>query len=262
MTFLLKKAGDKAVEVALNKATYMLECGTDLFVTNINNKIEDILEDTESNNKYKQKAAQIAKRVLPKDDCKDLVAVKFNTSLKEKNENKFSLENLQKKILAEIQEMNDIIQTTNLKQSNYFLCDAFTSLCDGDIESFKEEINKAHDCAVAALMEIKKHPNHLLAVYSILIFCRFCKYSQYGNNIIKGLKRIKITLNEHMMKDKVLNENLKAVTNAYWWTDHQREYLKNVVLFGVATRKFVRTCITFAKHNNCIQFNVYDEKKK
>eukprot|EP01084_Bolivina_argentea_P034264 63404_1 len=105
---------------------------------------------------------------------------------------------------------------------------------------------------MGAITNIKTNPNNLLGAYSIKLFCGFCIFSNYGNNILLGLQNINDTLNElnnHTFLDKTL---YNIVSSNIFWKYYQREFVTNVVKFSVSVRLFVKTIIDYSNYNHNI----------
>ena len=98
--------------------------------------------------------------------------------------------------VKQIQHLSTIFESADFSTSLDYLSDAWRALSGNNFKLFQESIDKAYSSARSAKTKITKNPNHLLGVYSVIIFCGFCKFSEFGKNTLLGLRHIKDTLNE------------------------------------------------------------------
>eukprot|EP01084_Bolivina_argentea_P135057 238054_1 len=141
------------------------------------------------------------------------------------------------------------IAEAEFKESCEWIKNAWRALDGSNIDSFKKYISKAYDKATAAKCKIKSNPHDLLGVYSIIIFCGFCETSNFGDNIIEGLKHINNTLND-LNSELLIVKNLKKIFKSkIYWNKENKEFLKNVALFSIEVRRFVKYVIMYTQQN-------------
>eukprot|EP01084_Bolivina_argentea_P187347 322734_1 len=237
-------------EIAL--ATFAIEKGTQLFFSRF---------DTFSNEQNENE--QIINIVFVESSNKH-TKTKSKTNYGQKiNETIRSLTESTDTALKEIETIKKIIEGSDFQQSLDYMSDAWRALSGKNINLFKQKINKAYDCARAAKTKITKNPNHLLGVYSILIFTGFCQFSEFGNDIILGLQHISDTLNQ-LNSEQLLIKNLKSVTTSkVYWDKDQKIFFENVLLFAVKVRCLVYNVIQYSlRNNNMNNMHMNDEKNE
>ena len=149
-------------------------------------------------------------------------------------------------IKEQIDSLSTLIQDSDFKEAMNWFKEAWTALSGKNIELFKNCVSKSYDKSMAAITRIQSNPCNLLGAYSVKIFCGFCIFSNYGENILLGLQHINDTLNElnnHSLLDKSL---YNIVSSNIFWKYHQREFVTNVVRFSVSVRSFVKNIIDYS----------------
>eukprot|EP01084_Bolivina_argentea_P011968 22419_1 len=144
--------------VALTVAVFAIDQAIQLFVTQRDK--EDIAFEEKENNMMDK-------------------AVIFNKI----SNNKFiPLDKAADTCLKQIENLQLIFETNEFATSLDYLSDAWRALSGNNMKLFKESICESYRFARMAKSKISKNPNHLLGVYSIIIFCGFCKFSQFGQD--------------------------------------------------------------------------------
>eukprot|EP01083_Nonionella_stella_P100355 282926_1 len=240
----------QAAEIAV--ATFAIDKGTQLFFSRFN----DLLPEENANEQI-MNIVFVESHGNPKQN-KSSKATNYIQNICQQLK---SLTEVADSALKEIENIKTIIQTSDFQQSLDYLSDAWRALSGKNIPLFKSKINKTYDCARAAKTKITKNPNHLLGVYSIIIFTGFCQFSNFGDDIILGLQHIKDTLIQ-LNSERLLIKYLKSITSAkLYWDKDQKIFLENVLLFAVKVRSLVHHFIQYALRTHGTNRNGNDDMK-